>query len=80
MGRLADSSKAWDILLNSGERMSVPKLLWCAWVLLFRVDVDEYLEWVVVDSNDDAKEDNELLLSENLCFGEQGGVLTGGSS
>ena len=80
MGRLADSSKAWDIFLSSGERMSVPKLLWCAWVLLPRVDVDEYREWVVVDCNEDVKEDNELLLSENLCFGEQGGVLMDGSS
>jgi hypothetical protein len=73
-GRLADSSRAWDMLLSSGERMSVPWLLWWAWKLLFRVEVDEYLE-CVVDCNEDANDESELRLSENLCFGEEGGVL-----
>ena len=42
--------------------------------------MEEYLECVVVDCNEDVNEESELRLSENLCFGEQGGVLTGGSS
>ncbi len=63
------------MLLSSGERMSVPWLLWWAWKLLFKVEVEEYLECVVVDCNEDANDESELRLSENLCFGEEGGVL-----
>jgi len=68
--------------LRSGDRISEPKLLWWACEWLLTVEVEEYLECDIVDCNEDVNEESELRLSlsEDLCFGDGGGVLVGALS
>jgi hypothetical protein len=63
------SSRARGAFLNLGERLSSERLpIRC---VLLTVDIEEYREWVV-DCREDVKEEELLLLSENLCFGDAG--------